>query len=76
MTYYYILCLSNFKPLKNTFYVFNSYDVIFHATSDTNDVIKVEVTQITPFQDSYEVKSLMTLFKMTFLPLRKSAISS
>ena len=66
--------ISNLK--KNTFYVFNSYDVIFHATSDTNDVITVDVTQLHHFKTCYRVKILMMLFKITFLSLRKSAISS
>ena len=58
MTYYYILCLNpQFQTFKkNTFYVFNSYDVIFHATSETNDVIKVDVTQLHHFKTVMKLK--------------------
>ena len=77
LTYYLFFMLksaiSNFKKINLTF--FNPYDVIYHATSDTSDVITVDVTQL-HFEDGYQVKILMTLYKMPFLHLRKSTISS
>ena len=45
-----------FKNIHSTFYVFNSYDVIFHATSDTNDVITVDVTQLHHFKTVIKLK--------------------
>ena len=68
-SYYFLMLKRNFKLLENTIYVFNKYDIIFHATSDANDVIKVEFTKLQQFTTVFRLK-------MTFLLLRKSALSS
>ena len=36
----------NFELQENTFDVLTRYDVIFHTTSDANEVIKVDVTKL------------------------------
>ena len=45
----------NLKLLENTCYVFNSYDVIFHA-SDANDVIIVDVKKLHHFKTVIRLK--------------------
>ena len=46
----------NFKLLEHTYYVFNSYDVIFHAASDANDVIIVDVKKLHHFETVIRLK--------------------
>ena len=47
----------------------------FHATSDEDDIIRVDVP-IQNLHDDHQVKTLAMFHKMNFLLLRKCAISS